>query len=204
MQVLHFFKQNSFAELFLGLAGRGPRSPRPRGDWYAYYQPGFPDRTASPRGCGGPVPLPRRYLLVSSLDRNGVYRPLTSQRIDHFDQLVQEKLRKDLPIITTTHAQKHLMEADLGFTKVVCLTISQLYSVSRRNADMGRAQLGMDVWQSTHVVINDFNGARGLKPCLQVTATPGDLIFLSRIYIRPSLSCPSHRQTHSRRDWSYQ
>lgn len=38
---------------------------------------------------------------------------------DHFDQLVQEKLRKDLPIVTTKHAEEHLAEASLGFTKVV-------------------------------------------------------------------------------------
>ena len=38
---------------------------------------------------------------------------------DHFDQLVQEKLRKDLPIVTTSHAQEHLSEAQLGFSAVV-------------------------------------------------------------------------------------
>lgn len=43
-------------------------------------------------------------------------------RADHFDQLVQEKLRKDLPIVTTKHAEEHLAEASLGFTKVVSRT----------------------------------------------------------------------------------
>ncbi|KAJ9105161.1 hypothetical protein QFC19_003620 [Naganishia cerealis] len=76
---------------------------------------------------------------------------------DHFDQLVQEKLRKDLPIVTTKHAEEHLAEASLGFTKVY----------------------GMDVWESTLMkVMNDLqspdNGV-GLEtvPCIRVTATPG-------------------------------
>ncbi len=35
-------------------------------------------------------------------------------------------------------------------------------------------QLGMDVWQSTKVVINDASlGNETSKPCLSVTATPG-------------------------------
>ncbi|KAJ9110390.1 hypothetical protein QFC20_002987 [Naganishia adeliensis] len=77
---------------------------------------------------------------------------------DHFDQLVQEKLRKDLPIVTTKHAEEHLAEASLGFTNVY----------------------GMDVWQSTLMkVMNDAgsSGQQGLgksnTPCIRVTATPG-------------------------------
>src|SRR5215213_6252283 len=38
---------------------------------------------------------------------------------DHFDQIVEEKLRKDLPIITTEHAAEELKEK--GFTKAVAL-----------------------------------------------------------------------------------
>lgn len=38
---------------------------------------------------------------------------------DHFDQLVEEKLRKDLPIITTTHAAEEL--ENMGFTHPVAL-----------------------------------------------------------------------------------
>jgi len=72
---------------------------------------------------------------------------------DHFDQLVQEKLRKDLPIITTTHAQEHLTEANLGFTKV----------------------FGMDVWDSTRLSIEGASSEQSQpgQPCIQVTATPG-------------------------------
>ena len=38
---------------------------------------------------------------------------------DHFDQVVEEKLRKDLPIITTEHASEELREK--GFTEPVAL-----------------------------------------------------------------------------------
>ena len=38
---------------------------------------------------------------------------------DHFDQLVEERLRKDLPIITTEHAAAEL--AEKGFTEAVAL-----------------------------------------------------------------------------------
>lgn len=38
---------------------------------------------------------------------------------DHFDQLVQEKLRKDLPIVTTKHAEEELRKEELGFTAIV-------------------------------------------------------------------------------------
>ncbi|KAJ9123905.1 hypothetical protein QFC22_000695 [Naganishia vaughanmartiniae] len=75
---------------------------------------------------------------------------------DHFDQLVQERLRKDLPIVTTKHAEEHLAEASLGFTKVY----------------------GMDVWESTLIkVMNDQassdSGRLDSVPCIRVTATPG-------------------------------
>lgn len=40
---------------------------------------------------------------------------------DHFDQIVQERLRKDMPILTTLHAQEHLSDAGLGFTNVVSI-----------------------------------------------------------------------------------
>ena len=42
--------------------------------------------------------------------------------IDHFDQLVQEKLRKDLPIVTTKHAEEELRGIQGnggGFSEVV-------------------------------------------------------------------------------------
>ncbi|GHJ88668.1 hypothetical protein NliqN6_5070 [Naganishia liquefaciens] len=76
---------------------------------------------------------------------------------DHFDQLVQEKLRKDLPIVTTKHAEEHLAEASLGFTKVY----------------------GMNVWESTLMrVVNDLESpaeeiGKADVPCIRVTATPG-------------------------------
>lgn len=38
---------------------------------------------------------------------------------DHFDQIVEEKLRKDLPIVTTTHAAEELKDKD--FTQAVAL-----------------------------------------------------------------------------------
>jgi hypothetical protein len=44
--------------------------------------------------------------------------------VDHFDQLVQEKLRKDLPIVTTKHAEEELRGIQGnggGFSEVVSL-----------------------------------------------------------------------------------
>ncbi|KAH8083637.1 beta-lactamase-like protein [Filobasidium floriforme] len=73
---------------------------------------------------------------------------------DHFDQLVQEKLRKDLPIVTTRHAEKELMglEGNGGaFTDVY----------------------GMDVWESTLLKITDTPGKSNKKPVVRVVATPG-------------------------------
>ncbi|KAI4163305.1 MAG: hypothetical protein LQ342_003040 [Letrouitia transgressa] len=44
----------------------------------------------------------------------------TSTRLDHFDQEVEASLRRDLPIITTPHAKRHLTTKDDGdsFTAV--------------------------------------------------------------------------------------
>lgn len=48
---------------------------------------------------------------------------------DHFDQLVEEKLRKDLPIITTTHAAEELKGKD--FTQPVALDTWESVTVEK-------------------------------------------------------------------------
>src|SRR5215213_7254142 len=51
---------------------------------------------------------------------------------DHFDQIVEEKLRKDLPIITTEHAAAELKEK--GFTAPIALDTWDSITVEcRRN-----------------------------------------------------------------------
>jgi hypothetical protein len=76
----------------------------------------------------------RRWRCFSRNTQTTVGWMFGSLLLDHFDQLVQEKLRKDLPIITTKHAQEHLMEADLGFTKVA----SSLHALSNHARAYGQ------------------------------------------------------------------
>src|SRR5215203_7497998 len=51
---------------------------------------------------------------------------------DHFDQVVEEKLRRDLPIITTEHAADELKEK--GFTKAVALDTWESIAVESSRA----------------------------------------------------------------------
>jgi hypothetical protein len=68
---------------------------------------------------------------------------------DHFDQVVEASLRRDLPIITTPHAKAHLTSKGPGesFTRV----------------------FELDVFQQMLVNIQDS----GKQPRIRVTAMPG-------------------------------
>lgn len=46
---------------------------------------------------------------------------LSHYHADHFDQLVEENLRRDIPIITTPHAESHLSNKEDAFTKVTAI-----------------------------------------------------------------------------------
>jgi L-ascorbate metabolism protein UlaG (beta-lactamase superfamily) len=53
---------------------------------------------------------------------------------DHFDQVVEEKLQKDLPIITTEHATNELK--DKGFTQAIALDTWDAVTVSKNGASV--------------------------------------------------------------------
>jgi hypothetical protein len=135
---------------------------------------------------------------------------------DHFDQLVQEKLRKDLPIVTTRHAEKELMglEGNGGaFTDVVSIvryhrdivyaTMGDMAisrrdrtSYTRRDARLICVmsitlliQYGMEVWESTLLKITDTPGKSNKKPVVRVVATPGKSTARSDLLFLP-ISAP--------------
>ncbi|EAU80968.1 hypothetical protein CC1G_03144 [Coprinopsis cinerea okayama7 len=74
---------------------------------------------------------------------------------DHFDRLVEDSLRRDLPIITTPHAHHHLAEAKPGgeaFTSVYSL----------------------DFFESLFIDFKNQSAASGAKqPLIKVTGMPG-------------------------------
>lgn len=77
---------------------------------------------------------------------------LSHYHADHFDQKVEAELRRDLPIITTPHAHKHLSEKDQGeaFTSVHAL----------------------DNWEDMFVELTS-QSASSRQPRLHVTGMPG-------------------------------
>jgi flavin reductase (DIM6/NTAB) family NADH-FMN oxidoreductase RutF len=78
---------------------------------------------------------------------------VTDQNSDHFDQKVEASLRRDLPIITTTHAQAHL---------------------TAKGADSFTSVSALDPFEQ---VLVDIDGAlakrRGSHPRMRVTGMPG-------------------------------
>lgn len=77
---------------------------------------------------------------------------LSHYHADHFDEKVEESLRRDLPIITTPHARAHLADkGDESFTNVHDL----------------------DFWQSLWVDFQTDVTPTGSKPQIQVTGMPG-------------------------------
>ncbi|KDQ62694.1 hypothetical protein JAAARDRAFT_171259 [Jaapia argillacea MUCL 33604] len=79
---------------------------------------------------------------------------LSHYHADHFDQLVEDVLRRDLPIITTPHAHHALTSktpSSENFTEVTPL----------------------DTWSSCLVHISPSGSTSGAKKCVKVTAMPG-------------------------------
>ena len=73
---------------------------------------------------------------------------------DHFDDLVEKSLRRDLPIITTPHAREHLeakKEGDEKFTAVYDL----------------------DFFESSLLNVNNPESKTGKVPAIKVTGMPG-------------------------------
>ena len=76
---------------------------------------------------------------------------------DHFDQKVEQSLRRDLPIITTPHAKTHLADAkskDEAFTAVHDLDFFQ--------------DIIVDI-----VTSDEEGGSKKKKPAIKVTGMPG-------------------------------
>lgn len=88
---------------------------------------------------------------------------------DHFDEKVEESLRRDLPIITTPHAYSHLTgKGDESFTNVHELDFWQSLQVDLRTdatSATSRPQIQVTGMPGTHVppgpmsVVNDFLAA---------------------------------------------
>lgn len=73
---------------------------------------------------------------------------------DHFDQIVEEELRRDLPIITTPHAKD-------------CLT-------TKKGDDQFTAVIDLDFYDSCFVDIKDAAAdVSGKQPAIKVTGMPG-------------------------------
>jgi len=79
---------------------------------------------------------------------------LSHYHADHFDQLVEDTLRRDLPIITTPHAHE-------------CLT-SKLAPEDRFTA-----VTPIDVWDSALINILAPSASTKSPKCIRITATPG-------------------------------
>ena len=69
---------------------------------------------------------------------------------DHFDQKVEESLRRDLPIITTPHAKEHLG--------------------SKEDAEAFTAVHALDFFQS---MLIDVKSDGPSKPAIKITGMPG-------------------------------
>ena len=85
---------------------------------------------------------------------------------DHFDELVEKSLRRDLPIITTPHAHSTLTDKGEGsFTHVHALDFWQSLNLSIINEAQSKAHVTITGLPGTHVppgplaVVNDFLGA---------------------------------------------
>ena len=101
---------------------------------------------------------------------------LSHYHADHFDQLVEESLRRDLPIISTPHAHSHLTaKGHESFTAVTAL----------------------DFWESTILDLSTSTGRneKPLNACMRITGMPGKHVPDGRTWCckRPAQSCPAYQ-----------
>ncbi|KAI0638934.1 Metallo-hydrolase/oxidoreductase [Trametes polyzona] len=88
---------------------------------------------------------------------------------DHFDKVVEDCLRRDLPIITTPHARHHLTEAQAKcepFTAITALDTWQAADI-RAVGDAGEAKLRVIAMPGKHVppgVLGTLNDVLGAVP----------------------------------------
>lgn len=93
----------------------------------------------------------------------GFPKALAYISIDHFDKEVQERLRKDLPIVTTLEAYKPL--AELGFSKVTGLNTWESAFLKFKTEDKPGMSLKVVSTPGKHVAgpiietLNDFMAA---------------------------------------------
>jgi len=76
---------------------------------------------------------------------------LSHYHADHFDQLVEETLRRDLPIITTPHAHEAL-------------------TTKKEESQKFTAVTPLEVWSSALIHIKSVDNSR---KCMKITGTPG-------------------------------
>lgn len=79
---------------------------------------------------------------------------LSHYHADHFDELVERTLRRDLPIITTPHAKEHLHDKKSGDD-----TFTQVYD--------------LDFFESSMLDIKGGSWNQGKAPAIKVTGMPG-------------------------------
>lgn len=77
---------------------------------------------------------------------------LSHYHADHFDQLVEKSLRRDLPIVTTPHAREHLHEKKSAEER-----FSQVY----------------DLDHFEDAILDISSASNGRKPAIKVTGMPG-------------------------------
>lgn len=89
---------------------------------------------------------------------------------DHFDRVVEDRLRRDLPIVTTPHAKSHLQQkGDESFTDITALEFWE--SVLAGKTD-GKERIKITGMPGKHVpdgvldTLNDLVGAVGLYQSL--------------------------------------
>eukprot|EP01111_Echinosteliopsis_oligospora_P001499 TRINITY_DN12253_c0_g1_i1.p1 TRINITY_DN12253_c0_g1~~TRINITY_DN12253_c0_g1_i1.p1 ORF type:complete len:343 (+),score=95.06 TRINITY_DN12253_c0_g1_i1:78-1106(+) len=90
---------------------------------------------------------------------------LSHYHADHFDQKVEAELRKNLPIITTPHAQDCLSAPDKGFSQVYAVDVWQKMFIDLKTDIATKPRITVSGMPGKHVAgpvietLNDFVGA---------------------------------------------
>lgn len=79
---------------------------------------------------------------------------LSHYHADHFDHLVENSLRRDLPIVTTPHAKRHLCD-------------------EKRDNEKFTAVYDLDVFENGILDIKNAESEAGRSPAIKVTGMPG-------------------------------